>query len=457
MCISKVYDGDTYFHIKIGEKILKNGIFYIDTFSMHSNLKYISYAYLFDIIIYLFYNLFGFLGITIFKYLFILIFFSIYYKVLFFINKNKTLSLLLSGSIITIMSDVIVGRPHIMSYLFLVIQIYIIIKYFENKNIKILYFLPITFLILGNLHSDVVPLHLLVVAIFSINYINIKNKKIVINKDIFKYLLIIFIATIFALINPYFPNNVLYSLKTLDDSYMMLVQEWNSPILYSILGMLVIIPTVIVTRIYKIKTTPIPYLLIYVVVLFLSIKSVRFIPYLLIIFGFILAYTFKNYKLVFGNIFKNKIVKRIILVLAICFILILLVAKISNNKNYVFENSKNDNPVAAVNYIKKHKIIQVFNEYNYGSYLLFYDIKPFIDTRGDLYSSNYNNTTILKDLVDVYYLNTSPYKIFKKYNIKYALIKKDSTYYIINIKPYIKKYKILYKDNEYILIMITSY
>lgn len=457
MFINKVYDGDTYFHIKIGEEIIKNGFLKYDIFSMHSGLKYISYAYLFDVIIYLFYRVFGLFGIFIFKYIITVSIFYIYYKLIYFINKNKTLSLLISGTIISIIGGVIVARPHVMSYLFLIIQIYIVVKYFENKKNNIIYFLPITFLILGNLHSGVIPFHVVILSIFVINYFNINERKVSIDKAAIKYILILIISVLVSFINPYFPDNILYAFKTIIDLNMMQVQEWKSATLNSEFGMLIFVLSIISFKIYNIKKIPITYFIIFIVILLVSINSVRFFPYLLIIFGLILAYNYKDYLLIYKDIFYIKSINKKILVFAIICIIMLIITKVSDDRNYLFENSKNGNPKDAVEYLKDNKINKVFNEYNYGSYLIFYDIKPFIDSRCDLYSSNYNNTSVLKDFLDVYYLKESPFKIFKKHNIKHALIKKDSTYYNVSIKPYIKKYKILYEDNNYIIILIISY
>lgn len=60
------------------------------------------------------------------------------------------------------------------------------------------------------------------------------------------------------------------------------------------------------------------------------------------------------------------------------------------NETYINEASY---PVEAVNWIKEnldYKNIRMFNEYNYGSYLLMNDIPVFIDSRCDLYTPEFN-------------------------------------------------------------------
>lgn len=60
-------------------------------------------------------------------------------------------------------------------------------------------------------------------------------------------------------------------------------------------------------------------------------------------------------------------------------------------------------PVSASNYIINDLIpkvgvekLRLYNEYNYGSYLLFRGIPVFIDSRADLYAPEFNGKRIQK-------------------------------------------------------------
>ena len=66
-----------------------------------------------------------------------------------------------------------------------------------------------------------------------------------------------------------------------------------------------------------------------------------------------------------------------------------LYKKVENDK-YVNESTY---PVQASEWILKNldvKNIKLFNEYNYGSYLLYKGIPVFIDSRADLYAPEFN-------------------------------------------------------------------
>ena len=107
--------------------------------------------------------------------------------------------------------------------------------------------------------------------------------------------------------------------------------------------------------------------------------------------------------------------------------------------------------------LSKHTL---FNGFNYGSYLEYRGIKAFMDSRSEVYESNYNNTTILEDFT---YLGVSgdkqiDYKtFFDKYNITLALINKDDTIYEYQTSKDIHNcLSIIYEDDNYVLYEIKS-
>ena len=61
------------------------------------------------------------------------------------------------------------------------------------------------------------------------------------------------------------------------------------------------------------------------------------------------------------------------------------------DEEYIYSS---EYPVDAVNWIKQNLDIsklKIYNEYNYGSYLIYQDIPVFIDSRADLYAPEFNN------------------------------------------------------------------
>ena len=127
-------------------------------------------------------------------------------------------------------------------------------------------------------------------------------------------------------------------------------------------------------------------------------------------------------------------------------LIVILILSIYINKDKEFVNHKTY-PVEAVNFIKEnldYKNIRIFNEYNYGSYLLLNDIKVFIDSRADLYTKEFNKKDdILKD-----YMTSNYPTIFEKYKITHVIASKND-----NLYKYTKNmnYKIIYEDNYFVI------
>ena len=85
--------------------------------------------------------------------------------------------------------------------------------------------------------------------------------------------------------------------------------------------------------------------------------------------------------------------------------------------------------------------------------MLYNDIPVFIDSRADLYDPKFNGDNDKNIFIDEHYINTLNHTyyddIFKKYDISYAIVNKDSS---IDIQlAHNKKYQRVYKDNNFII------
>ncbi len=115
----------------------------------------------------------------------------------------------------------------------------------------------------------------------------------------------------------------------------------------------------------------------------------------------------------------------------------------------------NEYPVEASKYIKENlnlEEIRLYNEYNYGSYLLYEGIPVFIDSRADLYTPEFNgdeDKDVFTDFIKTSALNIHYETIFNKYNITHLIIPNNA-----KINLFISKddnYKQLYKDSQFII------
>ena len=124
---------------------------------------------------------------------------------------------------------------------------------------------------------------------------------------------------------------------------------------------------------------------------------------------------------------------------------------------YISESSY---PVEACKWIKEnldYKNIRMFNDYNYGSYMLYQDIPVFIDSRCDLYTPEFNGEKgedgkydgqdIFSDYMNVSSISSYYETKFEEYNITHVITKANSKLNMLLSKDY--NYKELYSDDYF--------
>lgn len=147
--------------------------------------------------------------------------------------------------------------------------------------------------------------------------------------------------------------------------------------------------------------------------------------------------------------FINSVLGKIV-VLAIVLIITLTMVKPKLNQDFVPENSY---PIKACDYIIEnmdYKNMRIYNDYNYGSYLLFRGIPVFIDSRSDLYTPQFNpGKDIFTDFINIVNVNLDYEEKFKEYGITHVITYKNSRLAAVLMKD--NNYEALYKDDSFIL------
>ena len=132
------------------------------------------------------------------------------------------------------------------------------------------------------------------------------------------------------------------------------------------------------------------------------------------------------------------------------------------NQTYIDENTY---PVKMsdwiLEYFEREQIdlseVRLFNEYNYGSYLLFRGIPVFIDSRCDLYAPEYNpGVSIFDDFIASSNLNDWFEIRLAKYNITHMILYKDSKMNMIIERGNLDGYKLLKQDENFVFYEITD-
>lgn len=149
--------------------------------------------------------------------------------------------------------------------------------------------------------------------------------------------------------------------------------------------------------------------------------------------------------------------------IGILIIVLLMSTKMINPKftqPYIDETSY---PVEASHWIKEkldYKNIKLFNDYNYGSYLLFEDIPVFIDSRCDLYTPEFNGTynknskkfvgkDIFSDFLNVSQIATWYDNVLKEYGATHVITGSSSKLNMLISKDPL--YNKIYSDKNFVL------
>ena len=112
--------------------------------------------------------------------------------------------------------------------------------------------------------------------------------------------------------------------------------------------------------------------------------------------------------------------------------------------------SERNYPVKLADYMLENldvENIRIFNEYNYGSYLLYRGIPVFIDSRSDLYTPQFNDgIDIFSDFMSITNLNSDYNAKFEKYGITHVVLYKNAKLNLLLKKD--SNYNLLYSDDS---------
>lgn len=153
----------------------------------------------------------------------------------------------------------------------------------------------------------------------------------------------------------------------------------------------------------------------------------------------------------------EKVTKNIFVGIALSVLMILMsyyFIKPKLDDTYVDESTY---PVAACDYILENIDLtnaKFYNEYNYGSYMLFRGIPVFIDSRADLYAPEFSGNEdedIFSDFINTSSISRFYEDTFKKYNITHIICYKNSKMNMLMTKTKDARYNELYSDNYFVI------
>ncbi len=501
---------DTFYTIKIGEYILENGVTMQEPFAWHENLEYTFPHWAYDVFIYSIYNIGGMTGIYISTIVLASILGIVMYYVNVKLVKNRILSFIITIGALYLLKPFICARAQLVTFILFILTIYFIEKFLETRKIRYAIGLIIIPILIANLHLATFYfyfiLYLPYLAEFVIyilaysnviisdsvvqsikkkikkqgeteellkklekeeaRYARLKEKqdkrindpyKIKIGYyDNVKWLIVIFIICLFTgLLTPLGDTPYTYLIKTMQGISTKNINEHLPVVLADNIKLLVLlgiyVATIAFTRV-KIRLSDLFMLSGLTLLTILSRRQASML-YLIgavilnrLITEMLIKYNKDSVKKL-ENISSN--ILGITIISAIVIIISIFQFKPKINDKFVSENSY---PVQAATWIKENidlEEMKLYNEYNYGSYLIYQGIPVFIDSRCDLYMAEFNdNTYVFKDFLSINSMNLT--------NVETKLNEYGFTHFIVSrsskLKMYLEenpdKYEKIYPNEE---------
>ena len=287
--------------------------------------------------------------------------------------------------------------------------------------------------------------------------IRIKKKKEV------KWLILIMIVCAFTgLLTPLGTTPYTYLVKTMQGNTTKSINEHQPLVLYNELETMTTIALILIVLIFTDIKVNLRDLFMMGGLIFLSLMSRRQVS-LLVIIGTIIFVKWLEYLIL--KYYKEEQLRLMKLmttflgkVITIAIVIFISVLMLKPKQNSPFINP-NKYPVEAANWILENlpvEKLKLYNEYNYGSYLLYRGIPVFIDSRADLYAPEFNQNEngtggrdIFSDYINISSIGTYYETKFNEYGITHIIVVNNSKLNMFLSRD--NAYRQLYKDNEFVI------
>ena len=507
---------DTFYTIKIGEHVLQNGIDMKDPFSWHENLQYTYPHWLYDVVIYLVYSIGGQVGIYISTIVLSITLGLTMYLVNTKLTKNKLTSFVLTIGAMYLLKNYIAARAQLATFILFILTVYFIEMFLETKKKRYMVGLIIIPIIIANVHLAVFPFYFVLYLPYIAEYMIyiLSNTEIIVvtakidrlNKKILKTTNEDEIQKIKDEINRLEQKNekTINRKEKINANPYKIKIRGNNNVKALIIIMIICLFTGFLT---PLGTTPYTYLVktmqgstTHNISEHLPLTLVNNLEFMCTLVLFIAILTFTDTKIRLSDLFMlgglvlltfytrrqfsmftlicviilNRLINALLdkydpegckkaikkmttitgMIVTICLVLTISVIqyKPKMKNHFIDENSY---PVEAATYILENldiNNIKLYNEYNYGSYLIFRGIPVFIDSRADLYAPEFNpGEEIFNDYINLANVNVDNVEEeLDKYGITHMLMYKKSKLRKF-VEQNTEKYNLIYEDDNFCL------
>lgn len=517
----KTLQNDTFYTIAIGEYIYNNGVSDLtqDLYSWHG-LPYTYPHWLYDLGIFVIYNTFGHAGIyastmILSSLLGISIYFLCNKK-----SKSKVVSLILTFGAMYLIRDFLAARAQLVTFVLFALEVICIEKFLETKKKRYAFLLILIPLIITNLHCAVFPFYFVLFLPYIGEYLlitvvdwdldlralklafKIKNKflkkeekkqkvkevlekidfgiserkrkreilranpykiKVQKNHTVLLLIVIMAIAACTGFLNPAGDGAYTYLYKILQGNTTGSINEHLPLVLAENKEFFIALGVFLLVLVFTDSKLKLHDLFMLGGLTFLSIKSRRQVSMFAIFCIPVLANLISQLVEKYDKETFKKLEKFVVGwfggLVVICLFIIISTNLLKNNirADYVDTSSY---PVEASDWILSNldvKNMKLYNEYNYGSYLLFRGIPVFIDSRCDLYTPEFNEDLdngiegrdIFSDALNIAGVAVNYENKFEQYGVTHIILYENAKLAMILEDD--SNYKKLYEEGNFVI------
>ncbi|MBR5975277.1 MAG: hypothetical protein IK020_08850 [Clostridiales bacterium] len=455
---------DYFWHYKVGEWIVKNkevptfGIY--SWFAKDNGLYWFSHEWLSGVVIYL--TSFGSMTAAMVSAMIIQI--AIMLLMTISTRKYAEKNALVYGAwhiaAVIVMNKYFYPRPHIYSYFLLFFEMAILYKFKkEEKNTKLVYFLPLIAVLWANFHGGssnliyIIPVLVLLTSLCDFTIGRVEFTRL--PKEKLKSLgLATMLSVIGLCVNPHGYKLLTYPLDNMNDKLMLsAISEWAAPDIKNISSFKAIIPVIIIALVFFLTKKKINAmdLLIFAFFTYLYLRSERFVALLLIsacfyMFDYVIDLDLDAF------LKCRPLIKKAVYALAVVGVLsfAILTAEqaLLSDGSVVTDHAVSDEAIAV---IRSRNPRRMYNHYNLGGELIYNDLDVFIDGRADMYSK-YN----FRDFMDMTSMTLDGQgkwhieEMLAKYNFDlFVCTQTDKTRVYLEAHP--DEYECIYEDAKVII------
>ena len=447
-------DSDMYFLATTGKYIVENKtVPSINPFTIHEGFQAIFQQPIVDIINYYLYSRFGNLGLYIYAITFFFIAMVCIYQYMSLYTDNfdmKRYILFPCGFILYLFSNT---RPTSISFLILLIELYVLEKYERTKEKKYIWILPLLSLIEINCHEALWPMLFVMIMPrllpekISVPF-NIKRLVLLLKEKI-TYIYICFIMFLIGFINPNGWNGMTYIFQSYGNVKNASIAELEAETFFSIYGIFCILAIILLTLYINEKkiNSNIQLLALSVGCFILAIMHIRNLWFLILgELPVICLYLDK-----FKKSTKYKYSVREYQFMN-CFyaVLIIITCIVMSGIDYSTYGTTDNaiRPEKAVEYLNHKEDVILYNGFNNGAYLEWNGYQTYIDARPELYQKQINKKEdIFTEYMNIRKGNIDYQEFVDKYQFTHILVAEETPFR--NWLKYESNYKCVIESDEY--------